>query len=92
MVTLVGDGARLLARTAVDSDVGLILVSARGPRLLRWFGIGFGQRLAGASRVPVLMLPADRRAASALRTDQGHHAEVEDRSNAWPHAAAAPWR
>lgn len=60
IVTLVGEGARMLARKAVDSDAGLILVSVRGPRLLRWLGISFGRRLARASRVPVLMLPAER--------------------------------
>jgi nucleotide-binding universal stress UspA family protein len=71
-VALVGEAARVVAEDAVEFRADLMIVSAhRAPRLLKVVGLSFAQRVTRASRLPVLLLPADAAPPTSSRTRGG---------------------
>jgi nucleotide-binding universal stress UspA family protein len=58
VVTLAGEGPRVVADEVAAFGAGLLIVAERRtPRLLRALGLGLARRLARTCRVPVLLLP-----------------------------------
>ena len=77
-ITLVGEGARVLAQDAVESEADLMIVAARrSSRFLSALGMGFAQRLIRASRVPVLLLPGSSARRMTNRMRRGWPAQLE---------------